>query len=324
MAMIEVDKIRKTFKDTVAVDEVSFKVDEGEVFGFLGPNGAGKTTTINILCTLLKPTAGKAVLNGYDVVDSPHDVRSSIGIVFQDPSLDERLTAKENLNFHALVYNVPKEKRAERIEKVLELVDLTSRQNDIVRTFSGGMKRRLEIGRGLLHFPQVLFLDEPTLGLDPQTRHHIWEYLHELKKKESITIFLTTHYMDEAENCDRVAIIDQGQIIAIDTPAELKKSIGGDTIKLETNDNVLAAKEIEAMLKLQVIVDEDAISVKVDDGERLLPELIGKLTIPVKSVAVHRPTLEDVFLHLTGRKIRDEQGSAMASMRSNVRAMRRR
>ena len=324
MAMIDVDKVRKTFDETVAIDEVSFKVHEGEVFGFLGPNGAGKTTTINILCTLLKPTAGEATLNGYDVVKSPHDVRSSIGIVFQDPSLDERLTARENLNFHALIYNVPKEKREERINKMLDLVDLASRQNDIVRTFSGGMKRRLEIGRGLLHFPKVLFLDEPTLGLDPQTRHHIWEYLHELREKEKITIFLTTHYMDEAENCDRVAIIDHGKIVALDTPSELKKSIGGDTVSLKTKDNIKAAKEIEASLKLQVIVDEDAIFIKTANGESLLPKLIDNLTIPINSVSVHRPTLEDVFLHLTGRQMRDEQGSAMESMRSHVRALRRR
>ncbi len=324
MAMIEVDNVRKLFDEILAVDGVSFKVHEGEVFGFLGPNGAGKTTTINILCTLMQPTSGRAVLNGYDVVKSPHDVRSSIGIVFQDPSLDERLSAKENLNFHALVYNIPKEKREERIKKVLDLIDLTPRQNDIVRTFSGGMKRRLEIGRGLLHFPKVLFLDEPTLGLDPQTRHHIWDYLNELREKERITIFLTTHYMDEAENCDRVAIIDQGKIIALDTPDELKKSIGGDTIKLKTKDNIKVAKEIESRFKLQVIIDDGTIFIKTDDGESMLPRLISDQSIPVVSVSVHRPTLEDVFLHLTGRKIREEQGSAIKSMRSHVRALRRR
>lgn len=322
--MIEVEKIRKTFDATVAVDEVSFSVRSGEVFGFLGPNGAGKTTTINILCTLLKPTSGKAVLNGYDVVAFPHEVRSSIGIVFQDPSLDERLTAKENLNFHALVYNIPRELREKRIKTVLELVELWPRRDDVVRNFSGGMKRRLEIGRGLLHFPKVLFLDEPTLGLDPQTRHHIWEYVHGLRVRENITVFLTTHYMDEAENCDRVAVIDQGKIIAVDTPDKLKRSIGGDTIALKTENNANAAGEIKNIFGKDSLEHDNTLYLETVDGEEFLPELIGRLSTPVLSVSVSRPTLEDVFLRLTGRMIRDESGSAKESIRSHVRAIRRR
>ncbi|MCL4540345.1 MAG: ATP-binding cassette domain-containing protein, partial [Bacteroidetes bacterium] len=236
-AIIHVSEITKRFGDVEAVKGITFDVQKGELFGFLGPNGAGKTTTINILCTLLKPSSGQAVLNGFDVTARPNDVRRSIGLVFQDPSLDDRLTAQENLQFHALVYSVPAGERAGRIENVLKMVELYERRNDIVKTFSGGMKRRLEIARGLLHYPKVLFLDEPTLGLDPQTRSHIWEYIHELKKREGTTVFLTTHYMDEAENCDRIAIIDHGTIVALDTPDNLKDKVGGDVITVKTDDD---------------------------------------------------------------------------------------
>jgi len=214
--------LSKHFGQVIAVDNISFEVGKGEIFGFLGPNGAGKTTTINILCTLLMPSAGEATVNGFNVVNFPNEVRRSIGIIFQDPSLDERLTAYENLNFHGMIYHLPSKARKARIEEVLNIVGLHSKKDYIVRTFSGGMKRRLEIARGLMHRPHILFLDEPTTGLDPQTRQHIWEYIISLSQKEKITIFLTTHYMDEAEICQRVGIIDHGKIVDLDTPGALK------------------------------------------------------------------------------------------------------
>jgi len=235
--MIEAKELVKEFNGLKAVKGVSFSVAEGEIFGFLGPNGAGKTTTINMLCTLLKPTSGTAILNGFDVVKRPNDVRHSIGLVFQDPSLDERLTARDNLIFHAMVYGIPKAEREKRMTEVMDMVELTERRNDVVRTFSGGMKRRLEIARGLLHYPKILFLDEPTLGLDPQTRAHIWQYVKSLKEREQITVFLTTHYMDEAEVCDRIAIIDNGVIIALDTPKNLKRQVGEGVVTIITADN---------------------------------------------------------------------------------------
>ncbi len=219
---ISAKNLSKHFGQVLAVDNISFEVERAEIFGFLGPNGAGKTTTINILCTLLMPTAGEAMVNGFNAVTSPNEVRKSIGIIFQDPSLDERLTAYENLNFHGMIYHLPSKVREARIEEVLNMVELYPKKDYIVRTFSGGMKRRLEIARGLMHMPKILFLDEPTLGLDPQTRQYIWDYIINLSQREKITIFLTTHYMDEAEICQRVGIIDHGKIVALDRPAALK------------------------------------------------------------------------------------------------------
>lgn len=220
-AAIKVKNLKKYFGQVAAVDDISFEVNNTEIFGFLGPNGAGKTTTINILCTLLMPASGEATVNGFNVADSPNEVRKSIGIIFQDPSLDERLTAYENLNFHGMIYHLPSKIRKARIEEVLNMVGLYSRKGHIVRTFSGGMKRRLEIARGLMHSPKILFLDEPTTGLDPQTRRHIWDYILGLSQKNNITVFLTTHYMDEAEICQRVGIIDHGKIVTLDTPRAL-------------------------------------------------------------------------------------------------------
>jgi ABC-2 type transport system ATP-binding protein len=219
---ISVKNLSKHFGQVLAVDDISFEIEKAEVFGFLGPNGAGKTTTINILCTLLMPTCGEAVVNGFNAVSSPNEVRKSIGIIFQDPSLDERLTAYENLNFHGMIYHLSSKTRKARIEEVLNMVGLYSKKDYIVRTFSGGMKRRLEIARGLMHSPKILFLDEPTIGLDPQTRKYIWDYILNLSQREKITVFLTTHYMDEAQNCHRVGIIDHGKIVSLDTPSALK------------------------------------------------------------------------------------------------------
>src|SRR5512147_233663 len=244
MPVITVNNLSKHFKSLKAVDDISFSVDEGEVFGFLGPNGAGKTTTINILCTLLSPSGGTAAIAGHDCSHSPDQVRASIGLIFQDTTLDSGLTAYENLRFHAYLYNLDHKLTGRRIDEMLEVVELTGRKNDLIKNFSGGMKRRLEIARGLLHYPRVLFLDEPTLGLDPQTRNTIWEFINTLRKREKITVFMTTHYMEEAENCDRIAIIDHGKIIALDTPAKLKDLVRGDVIHMTTDDNKRALEEL--------------------------------------------------------------------------------
>src|SRR5450759_3592059 len=274
--ILEVQDLVKTFGNLIAVDEVSFGVEKGEVFGFLGPNGAGKTTTISMLCTLLKPTAGTATVNGFDIIEQKNEVRESIGLVFQDPSLDDRLTARENLVFHAVVYHVPRDVRQERIKEVLDMVSLSDRADDRVETYSGGMKRRLEIARGLLHYPKVLFLDEPTIGLDPQTRNYIWEYIEDLKKREGITIFLTTHYMEEAEHCDRIAIIDLGKIIALDTPEKLKDEVGGDIIKIKTENDDDAEKELREMYPdLKMLNDPECrLCFEMEKGEEFIPCLL--------------------------------------------------
>ena len=255
--VVRVENLVKKFGDFSAVNDISFHVDAGEIFGFLGPNGAGKTTTINILCTLMKPTLGRAFIAGHDVTRQQSLVRQSIGLVFQDPSLDERLSGMQNLRFHAMVYHVPSSVRDARIEEVLRMMELWDRRNADVRTYSGGMKRRLELARGLLHYPRVLFLDEPTLGLDPQTRNRIWGYVMELRQREGTTIFLTTHYMDEAEKADRIAIIDHGQLVAVDTPQGLKNMVSQDVVTLETDDNQAAAREITERFQLETRQDGD-------------------------------------------------------------------
>ena len=312
-----VDGLRKSFDDIVAVDGVTFDVAAGESFGFLGPNGAGKSTTINILCTLLRPTGGSASVAGFDVATRPADVRRHIGLVFQDPTLDEYLTAEENLRFHAELYGVPRETTEDRLRDVLEMVELWERRKGIVATFSGGMRRRLEIARGLLHSPRVLFLDEPTVGLDPQTRAHIWSYIEELRKREEITIFLTTHYMDEAEHCDRIAIIDHGTIVAIDTPEALKASVGEDRMELRTADDEIAMRELRESFGLEPTTAEGAIRVYVANGDRFIPRLFAELTVPVVSVSVTQPTLDDVFMSYTGRTIRDAEATASERMAAN-------
>jgi len=317
-----VRELKKSYNDIAAVKGVSFTIDRGEIFGFLGPNGAGKTTTISMLCTLLTPTGGCATVNGFDVVKNKLAVRKSIGLVFQDPSLDERLTALENLIFHAMIYGIGKADRDRRIPDVLELVELSGRQNDLVKTFSGGMKRRLEIARGLLHRPKVLFLDEPTLGLDPQTRYHIWEYVQQLIEDEGLTIFLTTHYMDEAENCDRIAIIDDGELIAMNTPEELKESIGGEVVLIVAEDNRKASLEIKDKFNIAVQEVNGELSLKVANGSHFMPELIKALETTVTSISLRKPTLEDVFLDLTGRRIRDEKVEGMDQARVRMRARR--
>lgn len=322
MSIIEVRELVKKYGDLTAVKGISFGVERGEVFGFLGPNGAGKTTTISILCTLLRPTSGSAELDGRNVVNQRDQVRERIGLVFQDPSLDERLTARENLEFHAYAYRVPKDEKGKRIREVMTMVELLDRENDRVETFSGGMKRRLEIARGLLHYPKVLFLDEPTIGLDPQTRNSIWEYIRELKQEHNITIFLTTHYMDEAENCDRIAIIDYGEIIALDTPEGLKSKVGGDVVKITTDNDAEAERVLKEDFAVDMIQDRDCLCFEVQDGENFIPRFIKAFPIPINSISLHRPTLDDVFLKLTGREIRDEEAGATDSLRAMVRAHR--
>lgn len=323
MKMIQVEHLRKEYRiknrTVTAVNDLSFTVEAGELFGFLGPNGAGKTTTINMLCTLLKPTSGSITLNQFDVVRFPNDIRRSIGVVFQDPSLDEKLTAWENLDFHARLYHIPKKSKLERMKMLLELIGLEERKNDLVNTFSGGMKRRLEIARGLLHFPKVLFLDEPTLGLDPQSRSHIWNYIHLIKKRENLTIFLTTHYMDEAEHCDRIAIIDHGGMIALETPYDLKKGMAGDYILLKTDHPEKAKAYIEETYQVNVGEEEDALLFETASGEEFLPDFILKAPFKITSVNIRRPTLDDVFLNLTGRGIRPEGADRRSLLRAKGR-----
>jgi ABC-2 type transport system ATP-binding protein len=314
---VVVDDLRKSFDDLLAVDGVTFEVAAGESFGFLGPNGAGKSTTINILCTLLRPTGGSASVAGFDVVSRPADVRRHIGLVFQDPTLDEYLTAEENLRFHAELYGVPRDSTEERLKDVLEMVELWDRRTSIVSTFSGGMRRRLEIARGLLHSPRVLFLDEPTVGLDPQTRSHIWSYIEELRKRESITIFLTTHYMDEAEHCDRIAIVDHGTIVAIDSPEALKASVGQDRVELTTADDDATMAQLRDVFDLEPTTSEGAVRFYVANGDRFIPRLFAELSVPILSVSVAQPTLDDVFMSYTGRTIRDAEATASERMAAN-------
>jgi ABC-2 type transport system ATP-binding protein len=308
--MIEVNGLGRRFGEIEAVKGVAFRVDEGEIFGFLGPNGAGKTTTIHMLCTLLRPTGGSASVNGFDVERHTSEVRRSIGLVFQQTTLDDALTAEQNLRFHAYAYGVPAAGREERIGQLLELVELGERRRSRVKTFSGGMKRRLEIARGLLHRPRVLFLDEPTLGLDPQTRRRIWEYLLELRRRERLTIFLTTHYMDEAEHSDRIAIIDDGEIRALDTPAALKSMVGGDLITIRAADPQRAAAEVSERFALEPTILDGTVSFHVPSGEAFLPQFVRTFGEPLEAIGLRRPTLDDVFLHLTGHEIRDAEPAA--------------
>ncbi|MBB6452353.1 ABC-2 type transport system ATP-binding protein [Salirhabdus euzebyi] len=321
--IVEVKGLKKNYKDFEAVKGVDFHVESGEIFGFLGPNGAGKSTTINMLSTIVKPSEGKAFINGFDIVKQKNKVRSSIGLIFQESTLDEKLTANENLMLHCKFYGVEKNLREARIQEVLEIVDLTDRRTNVVETFSGGMKRRLEIARGLLHYPKVLFLDEPTVGLDPQTRAHIWEYILKLKEKAGITIFLTTHYMDEAEICDRVAVMDGGNLIALDTPDELKRNVGGDILEVTTENNEEAKKLIKATYLTEVKELEQVLSFHVTKGDEFLVEFIKTFNIPIKSVNLRRPTLNDVFLQLTGREIREEVISQKDRMKKQLRQGRR-
>lgn len=322
--IIKTEHLTKVFNDITAVNSISFIVKQGEIFGFLGPNGAGKTTTIKMLTTLLFPSKGTATIADYDIVKKRDEVRKNIGVVFQDPALDTELTGEENLDFHARMYGLLKTKRDERIREVLDLVDLTEKKHILVKQYSGGMKRRLEIARGLMHSPKVLFLDEPTLGLDTQTRQAIWRYIKKMNKDEKTTIFLTTHYMDEAEHlCNRVGIIDHGTILVIDTIHNLKKAIGNDVITLTSSNNkqlVTELKQKEWVGKIELY--DQFITLGVEQGDEKIPIIITiaqQLDIIIKSITVRRPTLDDVFISYTGRTMRDNE-----SPMSNISSFQRR
>ncbi|HZD69117.1 MAG TPA: ATP-binding cassette domain-containing protein [Actinomycetes bacterium] len=315
-AAVVAENLRKRFDELEAVRGVTFTVAPGEVFGFLGPNGAGKSTTISMLCTLLRPSGGRARVAGFDVTTQQAEVRRRIGLVFQDTTLDDYLTAEENLRFHAELYGVPRSSVGARLDRVLDLVGLAERRASVVRTFSGGMKRRLEIARGLLHSPRVLFLDEPTIGLDPQTRSQIWAYLDELRRREAITMFLTTHYMEEAENCDRIAIIDNGEIVVEGTPDQLKASVGKDRVALRSDDDRAAIASLRERFGLEATVSEGAVTFHVGGGEEFVPRLFAELGVPIRAISVARPTLDDVFMRYTGRTIRDAEASTAERLRS--------
>jgi ABC-2 type transport system ATP-binding protein len=313
---IHVDNLQKNYDQVQAVDGVSFDVQPGEVFGFLGPNGAGKSTTISMLCTLVKPTGGGASVAGHDIVSQRDDVRRHIGLVFQDPTVDGYLTGEQNLKMHAELYGVQRDMVEPRMRQVLEMVGLWDRKDTQVMTYSGGMRRRLEIARGLMHSPRVLFLDEPTVGLDPQTRSSIWGYIKLLKETEDITIFMTTHYMDEAEYCDRIAIMDNGSIVVLDTPDALKAGVGVDTVRIHTDDDPAAIIALREKFNLDARISEGSVTFGVASGEEFVPRLFAELGIPIKAVNVNRPTLDDVFMKHTGSTIRDaEQDSASAQSR---------
>jgi len=301
--LIRIRNLVKKYGSLTAVDDLTLEINENEVFGLLGSNGAGKTTTIHMLATLLKPTSGTATVNGYDIVSQPAKVRASIGIVFQAPSSDDMLTGYENLHLHSMLYSVPRHTRRNRIDEVLELVGLIERKHDQVKTYSGGMRRRLEIARGLLHKPKVMFLDEPTLGLDPASRESMWKYVQRLVKEEKVTIILTTHYMEEADIlCDRIGIIDKGRIVALDTPSKLKAGLGGDIIRIKTRDSIDKVRQFEFVRKVEQ--SDGFLVLSVDNAKRALPVLLQ--AIEAESAEFSSPTLNDVFIQITGRNIKEQ------------------
>lgn len=312
--LVAVAKLTKRFKDFTAVDGVSLQVNEGEIFGLLGPNGAGKSTIIKMICTLLKPTSGTISVAGADVTRYADYVRAAIGIVFQDTSLDSGLTAQENLEFHCMMYHIPRAERATRIQNVLEMMDLVEFKDRIIKTYSGGMRRRLEIARGLLHEPRLLILDEPTVGLDPQTRNYIWQYVRQLREHYKTSVFMTTHYIEEAENCDRIAVVDKGKIVALDTPVGLKKLVGEDRIVLATSNNPRLVEILRQGYGIEAVQDGEQVMFEAPDAQHFVPRLLAGLVQvdnapAIESLQVRQPTLEDVFLKLTGRTIREEEGA---------------
>jgi ABC-2 type transport system ATP-binding protein len=320
---VSVDRLTKRYGDLTAVDSVSFDVTAGEIFGFLGPNGAGKSTTIKMLCTLAEPTGGTATVAGYDVRREQGSVRRNIGLVFQDPTLDQYLTADQNLRMHAELYGVPRAELKDRMTHVLEMVGLAERRSALVSTYSGGMRRRLEIARGMLHAPRVLFLDEPTVGLDPQTRSSIWNYINDLRKREDITIFLTTHYMDEAEYCDRIAIMDHGRIVVLDTPEALKAGVGEDRVQITTVDDAAAIAALQDRFGVTARFAEGQLTFSVPAGEQFVPRLFAELGVGIKSVSVSRPSLDDVFMAHTGTTIRDAESGGGRELMKMFGARRR-
>jgi len=318
MLAIKIKDLTKKFGKFTAVDSINLDIEEGELFGLLGPNGAGKSTTLNMLATMMTPTSGSAKVNNMEISNQDL-VRRSIGMVFQDPSLDDELTGKENLEFHGRMYHMQKGLRAKRIDEVLELVGLVDKAKFQIKTYSGGMKRRLEIARGLMHHPKILFLDEPTLGLDPQTRRGIWDYIQKLNKDEGLTIILTTHYMEEADYlCDRIAIIDHGKIIALDTPEMMKNEMGGDILKLETREPEILFKILTFDWIKQKKLFDGYLNVTVEDGGSSIPNILNiasKAGLKIDSVQMIRPSLEDVFIHYTGRTIREQEADTADQMK---------
>ncbi|MDF2727148.1 MAG: efflux transporter, ATP-binding protein [Nitrososphaera sp.] len=307
--MIKIRSLVKKYGDHIAVDNLTLDIKENEVFGLLGSNGAGKTTTIHMLATLLKPSSGSATVNGYDIVCQPAKVRSSIGIVFQAPSSDDMLSGYENLQLHSMLYSIPRHTRKQRIEEVLNLVGLSERRHDQVKTYSGGMRRRLEIARGLLHKPKVMFLDEPTLGLDPSSRETMWKYIQRLVREEKMTVILTTHYMEEADIlCDRIGIIDKGRIVALDTPKGLKAGLGGDIIRIKTHNNPDKISQLDFVHKVEH--NDGFLVLSVNDAKRDLPMLLRHIEAEIAEFT--SPTLNDVFIHLTGRNIKEEPEGGFA------------
>jgi ABC-2 type transport system ATP-binding protein len=320
-AAVSVNGLVKRYDEIEAVRGIDFEVPRGEIFGFLGPNGAGKSTTINMLCTLVRPSGGSALVAGHDVVTERDDVRRNIGLVFQETTLDGYLSGEQNLQLHAELYGVPRELVRDRMRQVMEMVGLWDRRESLANTFSGGMKRRLEIARGLFHSPRVLFLDEPTVGLDPQTRSSIWGYIRELKAREDITIFLTTHYMDEAEYCDRIAIMDQGRIIVLDSPEALKASVGKDRVQMQTDDDQAAIAALRERFAIEATIVEGAVTFGVAEGEHFVPRLFAELAVPIRTVSVARPSLDDVFMSYTGTTIRDAESTSTDRMRNAAKMM---
>jgi len=303
--LIKIQNLTKRYQKLTAVDNLNLEIAKNEVFGLLGPNGAGKTTVIHMLATLLKPTSGTAIVNGYDIISDPSKVRSSIGIVFQAPSSDDMLTGYENLRVHTSLYQVPSSQRKKRIQAVLELVGLADRQHDQVKKYSGGMRRRLEIARGLLHKPKVMFLDEPTLGLDPSSREMMWKYIEKLVKEEEMTLILTTHYMEEADHlCNRIGIIDQGKIIALDTPANLKRSIGGDIVKIKTKSHT-DLEELRKLVYVRKIESVDGnVILYVDNARANIADILQH--VKAEYVEFRSPDLNDVFLKLASKNIKED------------------
>ncbi|MGA2367578.1 MAG: ATP-binding cassette domain-containing protein [Dehalococcoidia bacterium] len=323
---IKTQNLTKKYGKIVALDNLNLTIQYGEIFGLLGPNGAGKTTAISMLCTINAPTSGSALVNGFDIIKQPDKVRRSIGIVFQDPSIDDRLTGRENMQLHATLYDVTPAQARKRIKELLDLVGLADRADSPMKTYSGGMKRRLELARGLLHHPNVLFLDEPTLGLDPQTRQHLWSHIEELAKQEKITVILTTHYMEEAERlCTRIGIIDFGKIKVVDTPANLINTLKGDVLTVMSNrPQEFIDKINELKLADRVESVDGSIRLTIAEAEKMVPvivELANSHNIEIKSVSIHKPTLNDVFLYFTGREIRAEE--AENQLKTHMRAMGR-
>ncbi|MEW5944876.1 MAG: ATP-binding cassette domain-containing protein [bacterium] len=323
--MLKVENLTRKFRALTAVDDVGFEVARGEIFGFLGPNGAGKTTTISMICTLLRPTSGRIELDGIDVVRRPGAARGRMGLIFQDPSLDERLTAAENMEIQARLYGVPRGEIEGRIDELLRLVRLNERRNSLVKTFSGGMRRRLEVARGLIHSPRILFLDEPTLGLDLQTRKLIWDYIVRLRREKDITIFMTTHYIEEAEICDRVAIIDRGKIVALDSPRRLVEETCRETITLTTDDDETFCRKADEILGVSAACVDGTVRISATGGDALIPELFTRVPVRIRSISYKKPTLDDAFIELTGRSVREEEGGGVeVRMRSMYRLTQRR